>query len=64
MIKIPSRETYSLEKLQEMAWNYHKIFENYFSNLIAEIMPEDFTNTTVSFEEWIMGNLKIAGIDE
>lgn len=64
MIKIPSRETYSLEELQEMAWKYHQKFKNYFSNLIAEIMPANFTNTTVSYKEWIMGNLKMAGIDE
>ena len=64
MIKIPSRETYSLEELQEMAWKYHQKFKNYFSNLIAEIMPANFTNMTVSLEEWIMGNLKMAGIDE
>ncbi len=57
-----SREKYTLEQLQDLAWNYHIRFEDYFSELINAVMPEDFTNNTVHFEDWLNGNLKMANV--
>ena len=59
-VRILSHEKYTLEQLQDLAWNYHNKFQKYFSELISYVMTEDFTNNTVPFEDWIIGNLKMA----
>lgn len=63
-VKILSRQSYTLEQLQDMVWSYHQKFEKYFSDLIAEIMPEDFTDTKTSLGDWILSNLKMADAQE
>lgn len=59
-VKILSRESYSLEQLQDLSWNYHRKFETYFSELIAAIIPDDFTYNTVSLEDLLVSNLKMS----
>ncbi|WP_026509177.1 hypothetical protein [Butyrivibrio sp. LC3010] len=59
-VKILSREKYTLEQLQDLTWNYHQKFEKYFSELITAVIPDDYTNNSVTLGEWIISNLKMA----
>lgn len=53
--KIPtlSRKSYTIDEIEELLFNYHFKFKNYFSSLIQEIMPSDYKDGKVSFGDYI-----------
>ena len=61
-ISLLSREEYSVEEVENMLLAYHKKFQNYFNQLITEIIPDDYMNKTVSFIDYINTALKIGYI--
>lgn len=52
-IPLLSRKTFTLEEIESLLYNYHNKFKQYFNSLITEIMPENYKDSKVSFEDYI-----------
>lgn len=63
-IKVLSRKTYSFSELENMLYNYHNSFVDYFEKIIKVTMPKDFDKKTVNAEDYFNMIIKLKSIQD
>ena len=59
-IDLLSKESYSIEAIQNIIWEYHVSFEDYFNKLILEIMPVDYCDNSINFNDYLNASINMA----
>lgn len=52
-VSILSRKSYTVEEVENLLFEYHVKFKEYFNRIIGEIMPEDYLDNKISFEQYL-----------
>lgn len=63
-IRILSRTEYKIEEIENLLVTYHKKFQEYFNNLIEEIIPEDYLDRKVKFIDFLNVSLKMSRVQK
>lgn len=58
------RKSYTIERIEELMFSYHKKFKVYMDEIIALIIPEGYLETTVPFEAAITEIIKMNEVAE
>ena len=58
------RKSYTIERIEELMFSYHKKFKVYIDEMIALIIPEGYLETTVPFEATITEIIKMNEVAE
>ena len=58
------RKEYSVEEIEDLLLDYHLKFEQYFNKIIKSIMPAEYLNNKMSFEEFIEASIKITAASD
>ena len=57
-----SRKSYKVEEIEDLLYSYHTKFQAYFNDIINEIMPADYLNNKVSFEDYVNMTVAMYGV--
>lgn len=53
VVRTLGRPTYTFNEVEEILWNFHKDFQKYFNQIIDMIIPKDYMDNKVTFEDYI-----------
>lgn len=53
VVRSLGRPSYTFNEAEDILWNYHKTFQQYFNQIIEMIIPEDYMDNKVTLEDYI-----------
>lgn len=53
VVRSLGRPSYTFNEVEDILWNYHKTFQEYFNQIIDKIIPEDYMDNKATLEDYI-----------